>query len=249
MLHAYQFGFFLNPARFSAWSQNANAKDSALTSAVLLWGSRLSSSTTLRNREAFFADHATQAAAATTMGTPGHDVLCTIQAEVLLAHYFFATGRLLEGRYHCLAAVALTTASRFHLLNAASLGNNPVAAGERIRAFWTVVNVDKAWAAAMNTPPSLAQFGRAAIHITTPWPLAPEAYEQVRAVLGSGSNRLNTIPAGDTRTSSRWKLYDGGLRARHGGRFQRRILAIGYSGKGSGAIRPCHLRLLAVSRW
>ena len=186
MHHAYQLGFFLTPARFRTQSQNANANDSALMSAVLLWGSRLSSSSTLRNREAFFTDRATQAAAATTLGTPVHDVLCTIQAEVLLAHYFFATGRLLEGRYHCLAAVALTTGSRFHLLDAASLGNNPVAAGERVRAFWTVVNLDKAWAAVMNTPPSIAQFGRAAIHVTTPWPLAPEAYEQVRTVPGSG---------------------------------------------------------------
>ncbi|PIL27471.1 transcription factor [Ganoderma sinense ZZ0214-1] len=192
MLHAYQLGLFLTPARLRAQGSHVNAGSSALMSAVLLWGSRLSSSSTLRNREAYFADSATQAISATTMptqaGSPGQDVLCTIQAEVLLANYFFATGRLLEGRYHCLAAVALITGSRFHQLDPSNLGRDPVAAGERIRAFWTVVNIDKAWAAAMNTPPSIAQFGRAAIRVTTPWPLPSEAYDQGIVVPRHGGN-------------------------------------------------------------
>ncbi|KAI1798255.1 hypothetical protein LXA43DRAFT_19782 [Ganoderma leucocontextum] len=192
MLHAYQLGFFLNASRFRHQGQTVDAGSSALMSAVLLWGSRLSSSSTLRGREAHFVDRATQAAAATTiptqMGTPVHDMLCTIQAEVLLANYFFATGRLLEGRYHCLAAVALTTASRLHQIDAGNIGNDPMAAGEKILAFWTVVTVDKVWAATMNSPPSICQFGRAAIHVTTPWPLAPEAYEQGMLVPRHGGN-------------------------------------------------------------
>lgn len=226
MLHAYQLGLFLNPARFRAQSPHVNTGGSALMSAVLLWGSRLSSSSTLRNREAYFADRATQAAASTTMptqaGTPGQDVLCTIQAEVLLANYFFATGRLLEGRYHCLAAVALTTGSRFHQLDPGNLRRDPVAAGERIRAFWTVVNIDNAWAAAMNTPPSIAQFGRAAVHVTTPWPLAPEAYEQV-GVTPPWEVRIPNAKwwmcVGNACAAPWWELLDGRFRKRRGRRF------------------------------
>ena len=188
MTHASQLGFFLNPTRFRHRAQGHSSANDPLMNAVYLWGSRLSSSSTLRSREAHFADRATQAAAANTLMTqtapPGSGVLCMIQAEVLLANYFFSTGRLLEGKYHCLAAVALTTGSRFHQLDIRTLSGDPIAAGERIRAFWTVANVDRVWAAAMNTPSSICQIGRGAIQVTTPWPLSSEAYEQVRFVRG-----------------------------------------------------------------
>ncbi|TBU42090.1 hypothetical protein BD309DRAFT_867035 [Dichomitus squalens] len=192
MTHASQLGFFLNPTRFLHRTQGHSPANDPLMSAVYLWGSRLSSSNTLRNRETYFAERATQAAAATTMmtqtGAPGNGVLHIIQAEVLLANYFFATGRLLEGRYHCLAAVALTTGSRFHQLDVRTLGGDPIAAGEKIRAFWTVANVDTVWAAAMNTPSSICQNGRAVIQVTTLWPLSSEAYEQGLLVPRHGGN-------------------------------------------------------------
>ena len=139
----------------------------------------LSTSNTLRAREAYFADRATQAVSGATMTTQSTSVLHTIQAEVLLANYFFSTSRLLEGRYHTLAAVALATGSRYHQLDLGTMSGDPVGAGEKIRAFWTVVAVDKAWAAAMNSPPSLSHSGRTGVRVTTPWPLTAEAYEQV----------------------------------------------------------------------
>ncbi len=179
MANTSQLGFFLNPSRFVHGAAARPAND-ALMNAVYLWGSRLSTSTILRARETQFADRATQAIAGTTLATQSMAVLHTIQAEVLLANYFFSTNRLLEGRYHCLAAVALVTGSRFHQLDVNSMRSDPVGAGEAIRAFWTVLAVDNVWASAMNSPPSIPHCGNSSTRVTTPWPLPTEAYEQVR---------------------------------------------------------------------
>lgn len=181
MTHASQLGFFLSPARFRH-RLTPNPTSNALMAAIYLWGSKLSSSSTLRSREPAFADRATQAAVALQATSPAATgLLYTIQAEVLLANYFFSHGRLLEGRYHALAAVALVTGSQLHQLDprVLSAGGDTVTAGERVRAFWTVASLDKVWSVAMNTPACMSQNGRASIHISTPWPLSPEAYEQV----------------------------------------------------------------------
>lgn len=183
MPHSSQLGFFMNPSRYMR-TGSMHPSCEALMNATYLWGSVLSTSSALRARESYFAERATQAVSSMTL-TPlltgqSQIVICTIQAEILLAQYFFTSGRLLEGRYHCLAAVALVTGSQLHQLDVAALSADPVSAGERIRAFWTVLALDKIWAAAMNTPPSICQNGRSRISVTTPWPLATEAYDQVR---------------------------------------------------------------------
>lgn len=178
MANASQLGFFLNPTRFRR-AGGPQTGNEALMNSVYLWGSKLSNVAGLRARESYFATRATQAASGTTMMTQATTVLHTIQAEVLLANYFFTTGRLLEGRYHTLAALALVTGSRYHLLDVGTMGGDTIGAGERIQAFWTVLAQDKMWASAMNTPPSICQGGRSNIQITTPWPLATVAYEQV----------------------------------------------------------------------
>ncbi|KAI0746719.1 hypothetical protein C8Q80DRAFT_1105387 [Daedaleopsis nitida] len=175
MANASQLGFFLNPSRFRRGGHPAN---DALMNAVYLWGSRLSTTSTLRAREAAHANLATQALAGTTLSTQSHTVLTTIQAEILLANYFASTNRLLEGRYHCLAAVALVTASRYHQLDIGAMSGDPIGAGEKIRAFWTVVAIDRAWAAALHSPPSFGLCGRTKMQIMIPWPLSNEAYEQ-----------------------------------------------------------------------
>ncbi|RPD65437.1 hypothetical protein L226DRAFT_567324 [Lentinus tigrinus ALCF2SS1-7] len=185
MANASQLGFFLNPTRFRRGGAPHQEND-ALMNAVYLWGSKLSNSTGLRARESYFANRATQAASSATMMAQATAVLHMIQAEVLLANYFFTTGRLLEGRYHTLAAVALVTGSRYHLIDVGTMGGDPIGAGERIQAFWTVMAQDKMWAAAMNTP-SVCQSGRTNIQITTPWPLATGAYEQGMVVPHSGN--------------------------------------------------------------
>ncbi|KAH9919498.1 uncharacterized protein BXZ73DRAFT_92090 [Epithele typhae] len=165
MTHASQLGFFLNPTRFMR-RQNNGPGTEALVASVYLWGSKLSSSSMLRACETTFMDRATQAALACQTTPPAaHTVLHMLQAEVLLANYFFSNNRVLEGRYHAIAAVALATGSRLHLLDPRNLGTDTIAAGERIQAFWIVAAMDKSWAAMMNTPSYIqCHNGRANIH-------------------------------------------------------------------------------------
>ncbi|KAI0777643.1 hypothetical protein BD413DRAFT_185715 [Trametes elegans] len=199
MTHASQLGLFLNPSRLlraiSLPRGAPGATDDALLNAVFLWGSRLSSSNTLRSKEAFFCSNAVQAVSGTTLTAqstmPAAGVISTVQTEVLLSNYFLATGRILEGKYHGLAAVALVTGCRLHQLNVVALaraGIDPTTIGEQIRAFWTVFSLEKVWSAALNTPPTICQRGRAGISITTPWPLDPEAYEQGVVIPRHGYN-------------------------------------------------------------
>ncbi|OJT07742.1 hypothetical protein TRAPUB_1334 [Trametes pubescens] len=201
MAHASQLGLFMNPTRFMrAASLPRGAPgclDDALMNAVYLWGSRLSSSNTLRGRETYFSANAVQAAAAGCALTPqpngpvSNNVLYSAQTSVLLANYFLSAGRFLEGKYHWLAAVALVTGSKLHQLDIVALVGarmDPISIGERVHAFWTVFALDKAWSAAMNGPPSICQRGRAGILVTTPWPLATEAYEQGTILPSRGYN-------------------------------------------------------------
>ncbi|KAH9896834.1 hypothetical protein C8Q73DRAFT_744734 [Cubamyces lactineus] len=189
MANASQVGFFLNPARFvqamSLPRQAPGAVSESLVNAVYLWGSRWSTSNTLRAKEAYFCRNAVQAVSGTTFFAepmaPSNGALYTIQTEVLLGLYFMATGRSLEGKYHGVAAIALTMGSKLHQLDAVSLaraGMDPVSIGEKIHAFWAVYAMDKEWALALNLSPSICQRGRSAVRVTTPWPLSVEAYEQ-----------------------------------------------------------------------
>ena len=191
MANASQVGFFLNPTRFvhamSLPREAPGAVSESLANAVYLWGSRWSSSNTLRAKEPYFCRNAVQAVTGTMLFAqpmaPSNGVLYTIQTEVLLGLYFMATGRSLEGKYHGVAAIALTMGSKLHQLDAVSLaraGMDPVSIGEKIHAFWAVYAMDKEWALALNVSPSICQRGRSAVRVTTPWPLSVEAYEQVR---------------------------------------------------------------------
>jgi Fungal specific transcription factor domain len=125
-------------------------------------------------------------------------VLHTMQAEVLLAHYFFRTSRLLEGRYHYNAAVSLAIGSGLHRIRSnrelvpalqftGDIYSSPpapqdsVEEGERIDGFWTVFILDKCWSACLNSPSLFTDDNALGTQIDTPWPLDTEGYEQVRA--------------------------------------------------------------------
>lgn len=128
--------------------------------------------------------------------TSGQAILGLIQAEVLLANYFYSLGRLTEGKYHSSAAVSLTLGCRLNSVGCArnpttptgistsslpdlgsAAADNAVQVGERINAFWTVYVLDKMWAVVTDTPPSIGDH----LSVTTPWPLGMESYEQVCA--------------------------------------------------------------------
>ncbi|KAH9922617.1 uncharacterized protein B0H18DRAFT_1120793 [Fomitopsis serialis] len=161
LVHADQIAFFLHRTRFFSMMQMTIQSSAAqmaplspaLTNAVCLWG----------------------ALKTPLVNMPASTIIHTIQANVLLANYHFATGRMLEGQHYCNAAVALTLSSRLYSIRTMqdqqrsgsfhamefdlSPPNDAIEEGERIRAFWH----------ASTGPP-----------IDTPWPMEADDYASGR---------------------------------------------------------------------
>jgi hypothetical protein len=176
----------------------------SLVSAVCLWGSHLSSIPSLKRYESAFLSKAIQDVSSAlflaSSEQHGHGIIRVIQAEVLLANYFFSFGRFLEGRYHSTAATSLAITCKLYALGATQdvnmLGMNLVRGsytelmesevgdvidhGECINAFWAVYALDKCWSVALASPSSISENSISGIQIITPWPLAIAQYEQVR---------------------------------------------------------------------
>ncbi|KAJ8074019.1 hypothetical protein PM082_012309 [Marasmius tenuissimus] len=131
----------------------------------------------------------------------------TIQAEILLANYFFHTNRILEGRYRLDTAVSLATSGKlYQVRNANALAppvstdaEDPVQEGERINAFWVVYSMHNLW-----NPPEHGPlvFDRDGQRVDTPWPLDMLDYEQTGIPVGlTGYSTVNNFVTGATGSS------------------------------------------------
>lgn len=111
----------------------------------------------------------------------------TLQAEVLLAYYLLHRNRRTEGSYHAAAAVSIAVACELHKLPwADGAPADDVDGGTRLRAFWTVFALERAWSPWMHSTPA--------------WPVEVVNHGSVRAATpcACGAARL-TAPL---RTSS-----------------------------------------------
>ncbi|KAF8873966.1 hypothetical protein CPB84DRAFT_1798041 [Gymnopilus junonius] len=208
LAHAAQVGFFLNVPRFQASffiNQPTGRPSPALISSAYLWAIRFSHDPSVKVHEAAYLDRATQDAATALSGTHPERIMHTIQAEVLLANYFFASGRFFEGKYHVTTAISMVFSAGLHRIRSAtpqqsqtsadnrlSAPRDPTEEGERILALWTVLNLDKTWAIALEERPNFEYSSHAlATKIDTPWPLEMEDFEQGR--LPPQARTSNTI--------------------------------------------------------
>ncbi|KAH9918952.1 uncharacterized protein B0H18DRAFT_1120056 [Fomitopsis serialis] len=194
--HANQVGFFLHHGRFREYVSipAAEARQARLSPALLnamyLWGVHFSGNASLFAHEPVFLQRAVQSVSAALVRAPPYNIIYSIQAEVLLAHYFFAANRPLEGRYHTNAAVALSLSCRLNKLRSNSNTPNPpgilnvdlapptdaLEEGERINAFWSVFILDKSWSVRAGSPSHFN--GSPGAQVDTPWPLQIEDYTQ-----------------------------------------------------------------------
>jgi len=209
MPYAADFGFFLNMPRFRASMLQTLAPGHpsrpapCLIFVIYLWSIRISPNEEAKRMEDVYMRRATQEAATALSSSHPQRVLHSIQAEVLLSTYFFSLGRFLEGKYHVANAVSTALSAGFHKLRSANTGPsnahpaNPALPaprdateeGERIIAAWTVFNLDKAWAIALDSNPNFIHSEQpSTTNIDTPWPLEMEDYEQVFTVDFSTSN-------------------------------------------------------------
>ena len=124
------------------------------------------------------------------------NTLYVLQAEILLAYYFYHCNRQLEGKYHAGAAVSLAILCNLHkvmatvdpmgrqLFHSSGQTNLPppmdyVDEAERIYAWWATFILDKSWAVALSSPPMISEMQEQGTIIDTPWPLTMEQYRQV----------------------------------------------------------------------
>lgn len=161
--HARTFGFFLdfNEFRTSALQPypigHPSRPSPAVLNAVYLIGIHMSP----------FTEHEQhvleRALAQSTYNPSTHDVregLHSIQAEVLLANYFYDVDRLQEGRFHSSAAAALVLALGIHRPTPTNRGQQQTQQSRydnlKNDALWTVYMLEKWWAIALDTPATTA---------------------------------------------------------------------------------------------
>lgn len=190
LAHSSEVGFFLNATRFrqSAIMRYPIAHHArpapAVLVAVYLWGLRLSKQPNLIAQEPVFLSRALKLTAKGLSSSHPHKVMHNLQAEILLAYYFFASGRFLEGKWHTAAAISLGLSSSVHMVRSAhpqSPGPLPpardvVEEGERIHACWSALVLDKAWAVALSENPNL-DHQHESCAVDSPWPLEMEDYQ------------------------------------------------------------------------
>ncbi|KAJ6473310.1 hypothetical protein DFH09DRAFT_470315 [Mycena vulgaris] len=198
--HASEFGFFLDVKRFGQSAMQCVSPDRArpapaLLNAVYMWGAHLSGNL----YEEKFKRRALQHAATDLQPSHSQSFLHTIQAEVLLSHYFFRKGNFLEARTHTATAVALALGGGLHQIRSAYHPDAPVIEisemnehgiqlrapddaieeGERINGFWAVFMLQQNLSVALE--PAARVFGvfeAGGMQIDTPWPLDMDGYKQ-----------------------------------------------------------------------
>lgn len=214
--HALALGFVLSPSRFRNCVglpvDNPERPHTALINTVYLWALRISFYNQTKQHENIYLQRAILA-----LNDPfGYHVqganesqiaqrrIQAVQAEVLLANYFFCLGQFIEGRYHVNAAVTLALSCGLHQIrnNGVDTGisvpliaqemNSPLSPvvklsaardsnelAERINVFWAVHNIDSCWSAALGSPRFITDDVSRGTQVETHWPskFSPERTE------------------------------------------------------------------------
>lgn len=172
---------------------------SVLRNTVYLWGIHLSRDPQLTTQEAVFLGRSLRSVHQALSSAEEHqqNTLYVLQAEILLAYYFFHSNRILEGKFHASAAVSLAYMCNLHkiLSGPQAVGTfsflvtgqawlpppaNAIDEGERIHAWWMTFILDKTWVVALGSPSMITESHEPGTIIDTPWPLTMELYSQVR---------------------------------------------------------------------
>nr|GAT48330.1 predicted protein [Mycena chlorophos] len=202
LINGTEFGFFLNASRFREGALRPlpfgdfSRPTPALLSAVYLWAIHLSTANSPIHSPASSSssgssghmllprphpDEAAYLARALSLTSKGlfsahpHRVLHTLQAEILLAYYFYMNERIVEAKYHAAAAVSLSLSSGLHQIRSVDSTLPPpidgIHQGEYVRAWWAVFVLDACFAVGLLEP-----LGINIAAVDTPWPLDGDEY-------------------------------------------------------------------------
>lgn len=195
--HATEFGFFLHIHRFldkvfSSGSSHSNSLR-ILLNVIYLIGAKLSNNPQVQAQEQAYLTRALQHLP-TALPEDPRGAIYVMQAEVILANYFFNNKRQLEGVYHTNAAVSIAMAAKLHMIRSARRSRtaadpstyrlpapvDTLEEGERINGFWTVFILDRCWAVASGSAPAFTDDESNGTQIDTPWPMDLVMYQSVR---------------------------------------------------------------------
>ena len=184
---AGSFGFFLDLDRFA---QSFHAPEPlghpsrpsrALLSAVCLCSVALSGDEALTPHEPILLSRALYYATQVSFCAHPSSVKHALQAEILIANYFFLRGLVPEGKSHIDAAMLIVTVHRAHKIHQISGadGTKVLDQMEWANGFWSAYFFDKSWSIAgglhSTSPDGLAEEAR----IDTPWPLELQKFKNV----------------------------------------------------------------------
>lgn len=131
------------------------------------------------------------------LGTHPNKVFQTLQAQILLAYYFFRVAAILEAKVHTSAAVSLALGSGLHRIRSSSISapstiaiiqDQPYALppptsslqeAERINAFWSVLMLHKFVTVSLENPANVCGALEApGMQIDTPWPVNLDDFKE-----------------------------------------------------------------------
>ncbi|PFH46407.1 hypothetical protein AMATHDRAFT_69915 [Amanita thiersii Skay4041] len=191
--HAHNFGFFLNVQRFRTLALHRlplghpRRPSAALMWAVYLWGLNLSNNSEFVMDESAILSNAHGLASEFERFDDNTSFLHKLQAKVLLAYYFYAHGRDLEGNYYVSILLSDALSRGLHKIRSSRddwtmmmpAPNDDIEEGERIHASWTVSMLIQVWSPGLDFATSLLDPAQHPCgQIDTPWPLDPEDYEK-----------------------------------------------------------------------
>lgn len=180
-------GFFLNSERFirSLYAPGPFGHDSrpsqALLSAVYLTSIALSGNSILTTHEPIFLSRALQYASEAPSCMHPSNAKHGLQAEVLIANYFFLRGYIQEGKSHLNTAMMISMVHRAHKICKISNleGVEVVEQWERVKGFWSAYLLDKFWSIAGGLPSSSPDGITTESRIDAPWPLELRQFKNV----------------------------------------------------------------------
>ncbi|KAF9649177.1 hypothetical protein BDM02DRAFT_3114105 [Thelephora ganbajun] len=197
------FGFFLDPDRFA---QSFNASEPfgyhsrpsrALLSAVYLSSIALSGNAALTSHEPVFLSRALHYAAQAPSCTHPSTAKHALQAEILIANYFFLRGHVLEGKSHINTAMLISTVHHAHKIRRISSleGVEVTEQLERVKGFWLAYFFDKSWSIAGGLPSTSPDGLTEETRIDTPWPLEPQRSKNIQPEQVRGYDTINRFLA------------------------------------------------------
>lgn len=184
-------GFFLHAERLNqAFFASAPFGDPSrpspmLLNSIYLWGIIISGSPALTSHASLFLSRAIYHANNGSQSSSQVLIQHTIQAELLLACYFYHMGLGVEGKEHCDAALRLSMNEDIHKIRGVEISElypsvNAIGLGEIMNGFWVSFLIDTfvycLWGLPTVLPDQDSEQGR----IDMPWPLDMEQYDKVK---------------------------------------------------------------------